>query len=108
MPKYRALARSYIGKLVEPGEIIEWDGDVGSNLEPLDAAAKAKADETRAKRKDRATREAVRKDPAAQSDQIVNTVSTAVETAFNALSGQLAGLVAQQANPPAGGKSTKT
>ena len=37
MARYRVLARSYIGRLVEPGDIVEWDGMAGVNLERLGA-----------------------------------------------------------------------
>lgn len=45
MPKYCVNRRSYIGGcVVEPGEIVEYDGKPGSNLDPVDkAAAAAKA-----------------------------------------------------------------
>ena len=35
MARYRVLARSYIGRLVEPGDVVDWDGVAGSNLEKL-------------------------------------------------------------------------
>ncbi|GAN88048.1 hypothetical protein LU298_11455 [Komagataeibacter intermedius] len=43
MAKYKVLTKSYIGgKVEEPGAIIQYDGNPGSNLEPLDAAAEKK------------------------------------------------------------------
>ena len=41
MPRYRVTARSYFDRLVEPGAEIEYAGVPGSNLEPLDASARA-------------------------------------------------------------------
>lgn len=36
MPQYRVLKKSYIhDRLFEPGEIVEWEGEPGDNLEPL-------------------------------------------------------------------------
>lgn len=35
MARYRVLARSYIGRMVEPGDIVEWDGVAGTNLQRL-------------------------------------------------------------------------
>lgn len=41
MPKYRVLERSYInGRLTEPGATVEFSGNAGPNLEPIDDAAK--------------------------------------------------------------------
>jgi hypothetical protein len=38
MAQYRVIKKSYIhDKLYEPGEVVEWDGDPGTNLEPLGA-----------------------------------------------------------------------
>ena len=37
MARYRVLARSYIGRLVETGDIVDWDGVAGANLEKLGA-----------------------------------------------------------------------
>ncbi|GAB6966351.1 hypothetical protein JCM25156A_03880 [Komagataeibacter kakiaceti JCM 25156] len=43
MAKYKVLTRSYIGgKIREAGEVIEYGGNPGSNLEPMDAAAEKK------------------------------------------------------------------
>lgn len=45
MPKYRVLELSFINeRLVQPGEQIEFSGDPGPNLEPLDADAVAARD----------------------------------------------------------------
>lgn len=36
MPQYRVLKKSYIhDRLYEPGEIVDWDGPQGTNLEPI-------------------------------------------------------------------------
>lgn len=36
MTQYRVIKKSYIhDKIYEPGEIVEWDGPQGTNLEPL-------------------------------------------------------------------------
>lgn len=36
MAQYRVIKKSYIhDRLYEPGEIVEWDGPQGTNLEPL-------------------------------------------------------------------------
>lgn len=36
MPQYRVIKKSYIhDRLYEPGEIVEYDGEAGTNLEPL-------------------------------------------------------------------------
>lgn len=45
MAKYKILTRSFIGNaLHEEGDIVDYDGEVGDNLEPLDGpAAKRKA-----------------------------------------------------------------
>lgn len=42
--KYRVLEKSFIGgRIVEEGEVIEFDGKAGNNLEPIkDSAPKAK------------------------------------------------------------------
>ena len=47
MAQYRVLKTSYIdGRLREEGEIIEYTGKAGSNLEPLDRSGrKARAQE---------------------------------------------------------------
>jgi hypothetical protein len=38
MAQYRVIKKSYIGdKLYEPGEVVEWAGEPGTNLEPLGA-----------------------------------------------------------------------
>lgn len=45
MPKYRVLELSFINeRLLQPGEEIEFAGDPGDNLEPLDDEAKAARD----------------------------------------------------------------
>lgn len=42
MPKYKVLHESFIdGALVSPGTVIDFKGVPGSNLEPVDADAKA-------------------------------------------------------------------
>jgi hypothetical protein len=44
MPKYRVLERSFINNgLREEGDIVEYDGKAGSNLELVDAPAEAEA-----------------------------------------------------------------
>lgn len=44
MPKFRVLETSFIGdKLVHPGDVVDFDGKYGSNLEPLEPIKKAKA-----------------------------------------------------------------
>lgn len=44
MPKYRVLEPSFINNaLVKEGDIVEFDGIPGSNLEPIDKAAKSAA-----------------------------------------------------------------
>lgn len=41
MAQYKVLERSWINnRLVEPGEVIEYAGRAGSNLEPLDKKSK--------------------------------------------------------------------
>jgi len=41
--KYRVLEKSFIrGRIVEEGEVIEFDGNAGSNLELIKEAAKPK------------------------------------------------------------------
>lgn len=36
MPQYRVIKKSYIhDRLWEPGEVVEWDGPQGTNLEPI-------------------------------------------------------------------------
>lgn len=36
MPQYRVIKKSYIhDRLYEPGEVVDWDGPQGTNLEPL-------------------------------------------------------------------------
>lgn len=51
MPKYRVLETSFIGeRLVEPGEVIDYEGKAAHNLELVEEkgakrAPKAKADE---------------------------------------------------------------
>ena len=42
MARYRVLARSYIGRMVEPGDIVEWDGVAGANLQRLGAPRRAR------------------------------------------------------------------
>jgi hypothetical protein len=38
MAQYRVIKKSYIhDRLYEPGEVVEWDGEPGTNLEPLGA-----------------------------------------------------------------------
>ena len=40
MAKYRVLERSFIGlAIVEPGEVVEYDGEVGDNLAPVSEPA---------------------------------------------------------------------
>ncbi len=37
MPKYKVLQKSFIGdRLVEVGEVVDYEGEMGSNLESLD------------------------------------------------------------------------
>lgn len=44
MPKYRVLAKSFINNtIVEPGEVVEYDGKAGSNLEAVEDEKPAKA-----------------------------------------------------------------
>lgn len=41
--RYRVLEKSFLnGRIVEEGDIIEYEGRPGSNLEPIKEAAKAK------------------------------------------------------------------
>ena len=46
MARYRVRTRSYIGRLVEPGDIVEWDGIAGSNLERLGAPRRGRRSPT--------------------------------------------------------------
>lgn len=49
MPRYRVTAESFVnGRLVKVGDVIEYDGVPGFNLDPADAAAK-KAKDTASK-----------------------------------------------------------
>jgi hypothetical protein len=49
MPRYIVTQLSYIGgRLVEPGEEVEYDGKPGSALEPVDAPAKGRGRKTAA------------------------------------------------------------
>ncbi len=42
MPQYRVLQKSFIGnRIVEEGEVIEYDGDVSDNLELVKKGKKA-------------------------------------------------------------------
>lgn len=44
MPKYKVLQKSFIGnRIVEEGEIVDYDGEPSENLEPVDKAAKKAA-----------------------------------------------------------------
>lgn len=44
MPKFRVIETSFIGnKLVQPGDVVEYDGKYGSNLEPIEPIKKSKA-----------------------------------------------------------------
>jgi hypothetical protein len=46
MPKYRVLAPSFINNsLAKEGDVVDYDGKPGSNLEALDAPAQAAASE---------------------------------------------------------------
>ncbi|WP_155723597.1 hypothetical protein [Gluconobacter oxydans] len=45
MPRYRVTAESFVGgRLVQVGDVIEYDGVPGFNLEPADATAKRAKD----------------------------------------------------------------
>jgi hypothetical protein len=45
MARYRANTRSYIGnRLIEAGEVVEYDGVPGTNLDPADDEAKVAKD----------------------------------------------------------------
>jgi hypothetical protein len=55
MPRYRLNIRSFInGSIHERGEVIEYDGIPGSNLEPVDDGAKAAREAADADRNRRA------------------------------------------------------
>jgi hypothetical protein len=42
MAQYRVLAKSFInGKIVDEGDIVEYDGEIASNLEPVKGKGKA-------------------------------------------------------------------
>lgn len=44
MPQYRVLQTSFIGnRLVQEGDVIDFDGEPSDNLEPMDKAAKKAA-----------------------------------------------------------------
>lgn len=52
MPEYRVLTKSYIGdKLVDAGEVVGYEGEVGSNLELIEADADVPVDTARKGRK---------------------------------------------------------
>ena len=52
MPRYRVNTRSFIGEhLVEEGGEVEYDGVPGTNLDPLDAAAKKAVTKAEAERR---------------------------------------------------------
>ena len=43
MPQYRVLAKSYIGnRIVEEGEVVDFDGEPSDNLELVEAEKPAK------------------------------------------------------------------
>ena len=45
MPKYKVLQKSFLGnRLVEEGEVVDYDGEPSDNLEPVDKAAKKVVD----------------------------------------------------------------
>ena len=48
MPRYRALGKLYVRRLIEPGEEFESDLPPGRNWEPLDDEARAAVEEYRA------------------------------------------------------------
>lgn len=42
MPQYRVLQKSFIGnRIVEEGEVIDYDGEASENLEPVKKGKKA-------------------------------------------------------------------
>lgn len=52
MPRYRVNTRSFIGEhLIEAGGEVEYDGVPGTNLDPLDAAAKKAVTKAEAERR---------------------------------------------------------
>lgn len=45
MAQYKVLEKSFIGnRMVEAGEVIDYDGEAGANLEPVKAAKGKKAE----------------------------------------------------------------
>lgn len=45
MPQYRVLQKSYVGnRIVEEGEVVEYDGEASDNLELIKPAKGKKAD----------------------------------------------------------------
>lgn len=45
MPKFEVLQKSFIGnRIVEEGEIVDYDGEPSDNLKPVDKAAKKAAE----------------------------------------------------------------
>lgn len=49
MPRYRVLVRSYINNAIrEEGDVVEYDGRPGSNLELIKAPKEAKAQKAEA------------------------------------------------------------
>lgn len=50
MARYRVLTRSYVGRLVEAGDVVEWDGVAGTNLERLGAPRRGRRPPGSAKR----------------------------------------------------------
>jgi len=45
MAKYRVLQKSFVGnRIVEEGAIVDYEGEVSDNLEPVEAAQSEKGD----------------------------------------------------------------
>lgn len=103
MPKYRVVEKSLIGNEIhEEGDIVEYDGLPGWNLEPQDDAGRAKAAEYEASNKERVAKmnaenaggiadpaafvaaliAANKENAAAQADQIANAVAQALAAIF--------------------------
>jgi hypothetical protein len=50
MPQYRVLQTSFINNaIVHEGEVVEYDGEAGSNLEPIEDEKPAKSSKGKAK-----------------------------------------------------------
>lgn len=104
MPRYKVLTKSFINdQLMEKGREVEFAGEPGDNLEPLDDAARAAVAAARQRRADKAAALAVgasahaSKEQLAQMASLIDRVAAVEKRATDALASFEARLAAFEA-----------